>query len=56
VELTGLAGDALRDDLGVFVNQNRHVLTSVRLASRRCAARRDVLRPRRSRAAIRNPG
>jgi hypothetical protein len=34
VELTGLAGDALRDDLGVFVNQNRHVLTSVRLVSR----------------------
>jgi hypothetical protein len=34
VELTGLAGDALRDDLGVFVDQNRHVLTSVRLAPR----------------------
>src|SRR5690606_11839467 len=24
VELTGLAGDALRDDFGVFIDQNRH--------------------------------
>ncbi|ABA49494.1 hypothetical protein BURPS1710b_0976 [Burkholderia pseudomallei 1710b] len=34
VELAGLAGDALRDDLRVFVDQNRHVMTSVRSASR----------------------
>jgi hypothetical protein len=24
VELTGLAGDALGDDLGVFINEDRH--------------------------------
>jgi hypothetical protein len=25
MELTGLAGNALRDDLGVFVDQNAHL-------------------------------
>jgi hypothetical protein len=27
VELAGLAGDTLGDDFGVFVNQNRHVIS-----------------------------
>jgi hypothetical protein len=42
MELTGLAGDALRDDLGVFVDQDGHELFSSRLAGRR--RRRGALR------------